>query len=85
MTNLQFIQKIAPLVQKYAPQYGIKVCSPIIAQACLQSGFNSSKLAYKYYNFFGMKCGTAWTGASINMATQEEYTPGVMTNIRDNF
>lgn len=85
MTNLQFIQKIAPLVQKYAPQYGIKVCSPIIAQACLQSGFNSSKLAYKYYNFFGMKCGTAWTGASVNMATQEEYTPGVMTNIRDNF
>ena len=32
-----------------------------------------------------MKCGTAWTGASVNMATQEEYTPGVMTNIRDNF
>lgn len=85
MTNLQFIQKIAPLVQKYAPQYGIKVHSPIIAQACLESGFNSSKLAYKYHNYFGMKCGTAWTGASVNMATQEEYTPGVMTNIRDNF
>lgn len=85
MTNLQFIQKIAPLVQKYAPQYNIKVCSPIIAQACLESGFNSSKLAYKYHNYFGMKCGTAWKGASVNMATQEEYTPGVLTNIRDNF
>ena len=35
-----FINKVAPLVQKYAKEYGYKVASPIIAQACLESGYN---------------------------------------------
>lgn len=50
----QFIDMIAPLVQKYAPQYGIKVCSPIIAQAILESGGGTSELAAQN-NFFGLK------------------------------
>lgn len=55
MTNQEsFIKKIAPLVQKYAPIYGISVCSPIIAQACLESGYGTSSLA-DVYNFFGLK------------------------------
>ena len=32
-----------------------------------------------------MKCGSSWKGKSVNMATREEYTPGTLTNIRDNF
>ena len=32
-----------------------------------------------------MKCGSSWKGKSVNMATKEEYTPGQLTNIRDNF
>ena len=32
-----------------------------------------------------MKCGSAWKGKSVNMATKEEYTPGQLTSIRDNF
>lgn len=51
MTPLEFIQTIAPLVQKYAPKYGIKVASPIIAQACLESGYGTSKKA-KFHNYF---------------------------------
>ena len=50
-----FIAKIAPLIQKYAPQYGIKVCSPIIAQAILESTSGSSELAANANNFFGLK------------------------------
>jgi LysM repeat protein len=81
----EFINKIAPLVQKYAKEYGYKVASPIIAQACNESAFGLSSLSSKYNNHFGMKCGGSWTGKSVNMATQEEYEVGTMTNINANF
>ena len=38
MTNQEFIAAIAGYVKKYAAGYGIKVHSPIIAQAILESG-----------------------------------------------
>lgn len=85
MTNSEFIEQIATYVKKYAYLYGIEVHSPIIAQAILESGWGKSSLASKYHNYFGLKCGGAWKGKSVNMATQEEYTVGVMTDIRDNF
>ena len=54
-----FIEHIAPLVQKYAPQYGILVCSPIIAQACLESAYGTSDKVSKNkewrHNYFGLK------------------------------
>lgn len=86
MTNQQmkFIAEIGPLIQKYAPIYGYKVASPIVAQACLESRYGQSGLA-KYHNYFGLKCGSSWKGASVNMATKEEYIPGVLTNISANF
>lgn len=55
MSNEQFIKKIAALVQKYAPSYGIKVFSPIIAQAILESGYGTSELAVNAHNYFGLK------------------------------
>lgn len=85
MTHKEFIEVIAKYVIKYADDYGIKVHSPIIAQAILESGWGGSTLASKYNNFFGLKCGGSWKGKSVNMATKEEYTVGVMTDIRDNF
>lgn len=85
MTHQEFIYNIAYYVQMYAPRYGIKVCSPIIAQAILESGWGNSKLASVYHNYFGLTCGTGWTGKSVNMATWEEYTPGTKTNITQNF
>lgn len=81
----KFVLQIANYVRKYAPQYGIKVYSPIIAQAILESGWGQSSLAYKYHNYFGLKCGTLWTGKSVNLATSEEFTVGTYTKIRDNF
>ena len=81
----QFIKEIAPVVQRYAKQYGYKVASPIIAQACIESAFGTSSLGYKYHNYFGMKCGSSWKGKSVNLATKEEYTPGTLTSIKANF
>lgn len=81
----KFVADIAKYVKKYASSYGISVNSPIIAQAILESGWGNSKLAADYHNYFGMKCGTKWTGPSVNMTTQEEYTAGTLTTIRDNF
>lgn len=81
----KFVDDIAKCVKKYAGSYGIKVHSPIIAQAILESGWGKSKLAADYHNYFGMKCGTKWTGPSVNMTTQEEYAAGTLTTIKDNF
>lgn len=50
-----FIEQIAPYIQKYAPIYGINVCSPIIAQAVLESGGGTSELAKNAHNYFGLK------------------------------
>lgn len=85
MEKQQFIKEIAGYVKKYAATYGIVVHSPIIAQAVLESGWGESRLAAVYHNYFGLKCGTKWTGKSVNISTMEEYTPGTLTQIKDNF
>ena len=54
MTKQDFIENIAKYVIKYAPQFNIKVYSPIIAQACLESGFGTSYKA-QFHNYFGLK------------------------------
>lgn len=81
----KFVIDIANYVRKYAPQYGICVYSPIIAQAIHESGWGESKLSAKYHNYFGLKCGTKWTGKSVNMKTQEEYSAGSLSTISANF
>lgn len=80
----EFIQKIAPLIQTEALARGYKVCSPIIAQACIESAYDGSVLAYKYHNYFGMKCGSSWKGRSVNLRTKEEVN-STLVSIRDNF
>ena len=54
MTNKEFIEAIAPLIQKHAKNYGYGVPSAIIAQACLESAYGTSNKA-KYHNYFGLK------------------------------
>lgn len=81
----EFIEKIAPIIQKYAKKNGYKICSTVIAQACCESAYGTSSLGYKYHNYFGMKCGGSWKGKSVNMTTKEEYTVGTLTTIKDNF
>lgn len=85
MDKQGFIKQIAGYVQKYAASYGIMVHSAPIAQAILESGWGENKLAAVYHNYFGLKCGTKWTGKSVNLSTMEEYEPGTLTQIKDNF
>lgn len=81
----QFINEIGYIIQEEAKKRGYKVCSPIIAQACIESAYGTSSLGYRWHNYFGMKCGSSWKGKSVNLSTKEEYTPGQLTTIRDNF
>ena len=80
-----FINKIGYIIQEEARARGYKVCSPIIAQACIESAFGTSSLGYRWHNYFGMKCGSSWKGKSVNLSTKEEYIPGQLSTIRDNF
>ena len=82
--QLDFIKQISPFIQKYAPKYGIKVCSPIIAQAVIESRYGTSGLA-KYHNYFGLKAGSNWKGKTVVKSTKEEYTVGTLTDIKATF
>lgn len=85
MYTLDYIEYIAPMIQKHMGDYGICCASAVIAQAINESGWGQSSLAKKYHNHFGMKCGSGWTGKSVNLNTKEEYTAGTLTNISANF
>lgn len=85
MTKQEFYDNVVPVIVKLAKANGYHVASPIIAQAACESNWGKSSLAYKYNNFFGMKCGSKWKGKSVNMKTKEEYTKGTLTTIKDNF
>lgn len=82
---MKFIEQIAPLIQAECKKRGYSFPSAIIAQACLESRYGDSVLAKKYHNYFGMKCGSSWKGGSVKLGTMEEYTPGQLTSIQDNF
>ena len=80
-----FIQHIAPIIRAEADKRGYKICSTVIAQAIIEGRYGTSTLAKVYFNHFGLKCGSSWRGKSVNLKTKEEYTPGTLTTIRDNF
>ena len=80
-----FIQHIAPIIRAEADKRGYKICSTVIAQAVIEGRYGTSTLARVYFNHFGLKCGSSWRGKSVNMKTKEEYTPGTLTTIKDNF
>ena len=65
--NRKFMEEVGAAVQKLAPVYGIKVCSPIIAQAILESGWGSSNLAKNHHNYFGLTAGSSWTGKKVDL------------------
>ena len=85
MTKNDFVQNVIPRIAYIAKQKGYKYPSAIIAQAICESNWGTSSLSSKYYNFFGMKCGSSWKGKSVNLKTKEEYKVGTLTTIKDNF
>lgn len=85
MSAASFISQIGPIVQKYAALYGYRFPSAIIAQACIESGYGTSSLAYKWHNYFGIKWWKNCGRTAVNLSTKEEYTPGVLTSITAGF
>ena len=85
MTKQEFINNVIPVIVRVAKEKGYKYPSAIIAQAACESAWGTSGLSSKYFNFWGMKCGSSYKGASVNMKTKEEYTVGTLTTISDNF
>lgn len=81
MTRQEFIEQIAPIICQYAAAYGYRFPSAIIAQACIESAFGTSSLAYRYHNYFGIKWYRGCGRAAVNLKTQEEYQPGVLSGI----
>lgn len=84
---MAFIDEIAAYIIKYAPQYGIKVYSPIIAQSILESASGTSELAKNAHNYFGLKyranrCPSA-SGTYIKVGSEQsangKYTSSTMT------
>ena len=74
-TKEQFIEEVAKYVEKHRHKYNILVCSAIIAQAILESGWGTTELAVKANNFFGLKykagrCPTA-SGFYIKQGTEQ--------------
>lgn len=84
MNKSEWLKAIIPYILKEGKARGYKIFSPVIAQAIIESNWGQSGLA-KYNNFFGLKCGSKWKGASVNMKTKEEYKVGQLTTIKDNF
>ena len=87
--TINFIQQIAPLIVIEGQKRGYKIFSTVIAQAVIESNSGKSKLSQPpNYNYFGLKCGTAWLLAgkpSVNMKTNEEFTIGKLTQVNAYF
>lgn len=80
-----FIEEIAPMIVSEGTKRGYKIFSTTISQAIVEGACGTSRLAQDpYNNHFGMKCGTKWTGRSVNMKTMEDYGAGLVA-IKDNF
>ncbi len=86
MKLAEFVNFLYPTIVLIAPEYGIRCPQAVMCQAIVESwkGNGISYLA-KLNNFFGLKCGSSWKGKSVNLKTKEEYTPGTLTTIKDNF
>lgn len=80
-----YIEYIGPIIKKYAKKYGYKYPSAIIGQACVESAYGASLLSSKYHNHFGMKCGSSWTGRSVNLSTLDEYQAGTLVRVNQYF
>lgn len=84
MSNQQYLNSIKP--GAIAGWHKYKIAPSITgAQAALESGWGSSKLAKPpYNNNFGIKASPDWAGRKISMSTQE-YINGKWITINDDF
>lgn len=75
VTEQEFIDAIAPVAQEDMKESGI-LASVTMAQCILESGWGESTLAKDYNNYFGIKAGSNWKGATVDMETTEQDSAG---------
>lgn len=75
MTNKEFIETIGKTAVAEYERFKI-LPSLTIAQAILESNWGKSLLSQRAFNFFGMKAGTGWKGATYHSKTQEQTKAG---------
>ena len=74
MTNNEFINKIAPLIQNENEKRGNPLFSSVvIAQACLETGYGKSEIMMKANAIFGIKAFESWKGKTYSARTREVY------------
>ncbi len=78
-----FIEQLGSAAQKTYSEYKI-LPSMTVAQAILESGWGKSSLSALYYNFFGMKADSSYTGESVVLRTGEEVN-GIMITVNGTF
>lgn len=86
--NEAFIEKLAGYVQKYAPQYGILVNSPIIAQGIIESASGTSDKVILGQNYFGLKWRNnrcAISNEYFEAPTREQNADGSYITIKSKF
>ena len=84
MTNQEFIEFIAPMVQKENEKRGNRLFnSVVIAQAILETGWGKSVLMMRTKGIFGIKATPSWKGKVYSSATTEYYN-GYVT-VKDTF
>lgn len=82
--QIQFCKDIAFYINKFAKSYGIECKVGVLAQAIIESNYGESILSKNYHNYFGMKCGSHWTGKSVSLMTHEEFN-GASVKLKDSF
>lgn len=75
MKNSEFIDMIGKAAVTEYLRFKI-LPSLTIAQAILESNWGKSMLSQKAHNYFGMKAGSGWKGATYNSKTQEQTPAG---------
>jgi len=70
MTPQEFINAITPAALTSAKATKVPA-SFAVAEAALESGWGSSKLAQEGFNLFGVKADPSWTGEVLLMNTRE--------------
>lgn len=87
----ELIEKVGAYAREHYDEYKI-LPSFVVAQALQESAvavsYHSSglsSLARVYHNYFGMKCGDGYNGASVNLSTGEQTPAGSTYYVSSNF
>lgn len=86
MTKTEFLDTIAPIVQRENKKRGNPLFSSVvIAQAICESGWGQSQIMMRANAIFGIKATSSWKGKVYNAKTKECYDGVNYTTITDCF